>query len=211
MRTHWITIHGMRDNGKIELIRLFSVQEPKTAENIGLDLQRIILEISKYKPDIIIADTGDSGDKVLRLINQFGKGRVFGCTYNPTPKSTGDIYPRFNETGDTVKVDKLMQNKMYIDALKSKEISVYNIIDNDLKMYLEHWKNVVITDEEDEDGGFYQVISRRGDDHYAQASVYAYIGIKRLKDTLRNNGRPLETTYISTQEPTSNISKLYGK
>lgn len=211
-RTHWITVHGMRDNGKIELIRLFSVQEPKTPKDIGVDLQRIIVEISKYRPDIIIADTGDNGDKVLRLINHFGKGKVFGCTYNSSPKSTGDIYPRFNEKGDGVKVDKLMQNKMYIDALKSQEISVYNIIDNDLKLYLEHWKNVVITDEEEEDGGFNQVISRRGDDHYAQASVYAYIGLKRLRDNMRNNGTPLETTYISTQEPSSNsISQLYGR
>lgn len=210
-KNHWISVHGMRDSGKIELIRLFSVSEPTVPENIGMDLQRIILELTKYQPDIIIADTGDSGDKVLKLINHFGGSRVFGCTYNSSPKSTGKIYPVFNENDSRVNVDKLMQNKMYIDALKSKEISVYNIIDNDLKTYLEHWKNVIIKDVEDEDGGFRQEITRRGDDHYAQASVYAYIGLKRLRDNLRNNGTPLETTTVSTQEPINDITKLYGR
>ncbi|XWX33325.1 terminase large subunit [Staphylococcus phage PG-2021_40] len=58
-----------------------------------------------------------------------------------------------------------MQNKMYIDALKSKEIRTYQIIDNDLQTYLRHWKNVVIRDQEDDKTGeYYQVITRRGDD-----------------------------------------------
>lgn len=164
-KNHWLTIHGMRDNGKIDLIRLFSVPEARTTSEIGLDVQRIIIEISKYKPDIIIADNGDSGDKVLKLIKHFGKGKVFGCTYKSSPKSTGQIIPVFSENADVVTVDKLMQNKMYIDALKSKEIRTYSIIDNELQTYLRHWKNVVIRDQEDDKtGDFYQVITRRGDD-----------------------------------------------
>lgn len=162
---NWVTIHGMRDNGQIDLIRLFSVETIKDHTKIGQDFQRIIMEISKYKPDVIIADNGDSGDRVMRLINHFGKGKVFGCTYKSSPKSSGQIVPVFNDRGDTVTVDKLMQNKMYIDALKYGEIKTYKILDNDLKLYLKHWKNVVISDEQDDTTGeIYQTISRRGDD-----------------------------------------------
>lgn len=202
----------MRDNGKIDLIRLFSVPEARTTSEIGLDVQRIIIEISKYKPDIIIADNGDSGDKVLKLIKHFGKGKVFGCTYKSSPKSTGQIIPVFSENADVVTVDKLMQNKMYIDALKSKEIRTYSIIDNELQTYLRHWKNVVIRDQEDDKtGDFYQVITRRGDDHYAQSSVYSYIGLKRLIDLVRTGGTPLQSTFVNTIENTENLNGLYDK
>lgn len=213
---NWVSVHGMRDNGQVDLIRLFSVETIKDHTKIGQDFQRIIMEISKYKPDVIIADNGDSGDRVMRLINHFGKGKVFGCTYKSSPKSSGQIVPVFNDRGDTVTVDKLMQNKMYIDALKYGEIKTYKILDNDLKLYLNHWKNVVISDEQDDTTGqIYQTISRRGDDHYAQASVYAYIGLKYLKDLAKEQGTQLNYTSVSTHEHLndfgSDLTDLYGQ
>ncbi|AKC02478.1 terminase large subunit [Staphylococcus phage IME-SA2] len=167
---------------------------------VEADLEKIIWEISKYDPDIIIADNGDSGNNVLKLINHFGKDKVFGCTYKSSPKSTGQLRPEFNENNNRVTVDKLMQNKRYVQALKTKDISVYSTVDDDLKTFLKHWQNVVIMDEEDEKTGeMYQVIKRKGDDHYAQASVYAYIGLTRIKELLKEgNGTSFGSTFVST-------------
>ena len=163
---HWIAIHGMTEGGKADLIRLFSVKKNSRPDLVEADLEKIILEISKYKPDIIVADNGDSGNNVLRLINHFGRDKVFGCTYKSSPKSTGQLRPEFNESNNRVTVDKLMQNKRYIQALKTKEVRVYQTIDENLKTFLTHWNNVVIMDEEDEKTGeMYQVIKRRGDDY----------------------------------------------
>lgn len=197
---HWITVHGMTEDGHVDLIRLFNVEKISRPDMVEADLEKIKLEISKYDPDIIIADNGDSGNNVLKLINFFGQNRVFGCTYKSSPRSTGQLKPEFNENNNRVTVDKLMQNKRYIQALKTRDISSYKIIDNDLKTYLQHWQNVVIMDEEDEKTGeFYQVIKRKGDDHYAQASVYSFIGLGRLKDLYeQNSGSRFESTFVPT-------------
>ncbi|XWX31262.1 terminase large subunit [Staphylococcus phage PG-2021_19] len=198
--THWITVHGMLPNGKVDLIRLFSVKKMTRPDMVEADLEKIIWEISKYDPDIIIADNGDSGNNVLKLINHFGKDKVFGCTYKSSPKSTGQLRPEFNENNNRVTVDKLMQNKRYVQALKTKDISVYSTVDDSLRTFLKHWQNVVIMDEEDEKTGeMYQVIKRKGDDHYAQASVYAYIGLTRIKELLKEgNGTSFGSTFVST-------------
>ena len=201
-RTHYCTVHGMTESGEVHLIRLFSIPEVRDPKQIGMDVQQIIIEFSKYKPDIVMADKGDSGDKVLKLINHFGEGRVFSCEYKSAPKSTGEFVPQVNANQHNMKVDKLTQNKIYIDALKSGYIKTYKIIDEDLKKYLVHWKNVVIRDEEDEtNGGFYQTISRKGDDHYSQASVIGYIGLKRLQLLNSGGGNEFGSTFISTLNP----------
>lgn len=192
----------MTESGEVHLIRLFSIPEVRDPKQIGMDVQQIIIEFSKYKPDIVMADKGDSGDKVLKLINHFGEGRVFSCEYKSSPKSTGEFVPQVNANQHNMKVDKLTQNKIYIDALKSGYIKTYKIIDEDLKKYLLHWKNVVIRDEEDEtSGGFYQTISRKGDDHYSQASVIGYIGLKRLQLLNSGGGNEFGSTFISTLNP----------
>ncbi|UJJ74851.1 hypothetical protein [Bacillus phage BM-P1] len=36
-----------------------------------------------YNPDIICADTGDSGNYVEKLMAYFGPGRVYGVKVNP--------------------------------------------------------------------------------------------------------------------------------
>lgn len=198
--THWITVHGMLPNGQIDLIRLFSVKKMSRPDLVEADLEKIIWEISKYDPDIIIADNGDSGNNVLKLINHFGKDRVFGCTYKSSPRSSGQLRPKFNENDNIVTVDKLMQNKRYIQALKTKDIRMYQEVDADLKLYLKHWQNVLIMDEEDEKSGdIYQVIKRKGADHWSQASVYSNIGLTRIKDLLQEgNGTDFGSTFVST-------------
>lgn len=166
---HWVSIHGVRTNGQVDLIKLFSVGKanPLNPDAIDTDIQSIRLQLAPYEPDIIVADVGDSGDKVAKLIQIYGKDRVFGCVYPSTPKSTGNLVPSWNVQGNKVSADKLMQNKRYISNMKDGVIGFYNKMDSELMLYIEHWGNVVIRDEEDEKSptGFRQTIGRKGDDH----------------------------------------------
>jgi hypothetical protein len=75
--------------------------------------------------------------------------------------------------------------------MKMGRLGFYNKVDRDLELYIAHWKNVVIRDEEDEDTGeIYQIITNRGDDHYAQSSVYSMVGLEHV----------LEPFILQTQE-----------
>ena len=208
---HWVTVHGMTHDNKVDLIRLFNVKKMSRPDLVEADLEKIMYEVSKYDPDIIVADNGDSGNNVLKLINRFGEDKVFGCTYKSSPKSTGQLRPEFNENKNTVTVDKLMQNKKYIQALKTKDIRMYQEVDEGLKTFLKHWQNVIIMDEEDEKNGeIYQVIKRRGDDHYSQSAVIGYIGINRLLELeTKTKGTNFESTFVSTDYNTDDNPKYH--
>lgn len=196
---HWISVLGVTDDGKEHLLRLMSVEKPSTTDmaNIGADLEQIKLLIAPYKPDIIVADIGDSGDRIARLMAYYGSHMVYGCKYKSSPRSTGQIVPSWSDNTNTVTVDKLMQNKRYIGKLKAGEILHYrNQKEQNLNLYIEHWKNVIIRDEEDLDtGDVYEIIMRRGDDHFAQSSVYAMLGMDRLRDNYAGSNQ--EDMYMS--------------
>lgn len=201
---HWVSIHGVRSNGKVDLIKLFSVgkSNPLNPDAIDVDMQSIKLQLAPYEPDIIVADVGDSGDKVAKLIQMYGKERVYGCVYPSTPKSTGNVVPTWSEQGNKVTADKLMQNKRYITQMKEGEIGFYKRTDKELALYIEHWGNVVIRDEEDEKSptGFRQTIGRKGDDHYSQASVYSMLGYERLMNVFTGTDQyGFDSDWISTQ------------
>jgi Phage terminase large subunit (GpA) len=189
--THWVTVRGFRDNGMIDLIRVFPVQRARGAANIEADLEKIINEITPYRPDIICADIGDSGNYVDKLVGHFGKGRVYGVKVNPNPRSNGQIHNKWSEQNSQVTIDKLTQNKLHISDMKMNRLGFYRP-DVNLEYYIEHWKNVVIRDEEDEKTGeVYQIITNRGDDHYAQSSVYSKVGMEHIlepymMDTVEN-------------------------
>ncbi|QEG13564.1 putative terminase large subunit [Bacillus phage vB_BspM_MarvelLand] len=178
---HWVTVRGFRDNGMIDIIRVFSVERARGVANIEADLESIINQLIPYSPDIICADIGDSGNYVDKLIQFFGVGRVYGVKVNPNPRSNGQIQPSWSEGQSKVTVDKLTQNKKHISDMKMKRLGFYNTIDQDLELYLQHWINVIIRDEEDEKTGeVYQIITDRGDDHYAQSSVYSMVGMDHV-------------------------------
>ncbi|AYJ75138.1 putative terminase large subunit [Bacillus phage BSP36] len=187
---HWVTVRGFRENGMIDIIRIFSVAKSRSHTNIEEDIQNIINQLVPYNPDIICADTGDSGNYVEKLMAFFGPGRVYGVKVNPTPRSTGQVQPVWQDTRSLVTVDKLTQNKRHIADMKMGRLGFYRP-DKDLEMYIDHWKNVVIRDEEDEKTGeVYQIITNRGDDHFAQSSVYSMVGLEHV----------LEPYIMSTQE-----------
>lgn len=214
---HWLTTIGMRNNGQIDLIGLENVAKTGATDsmNIGADLEQVKMYLAKVKPDIIIADIGDSGDKVAKLIEYYGNNKVFGCEYNSSPKSTGQLIPTWNEESHKVKVDKLMQNKRYISWLKEGVVTHPNMPnDRQLQAYLNHWKNVTIRDVEDErTGEFRQVIGRRGDDHYAQSSVYAMLGVERLRELHFGSGTyGFNSDFIGLQyNPEPTLPDIFNK
>lgn len=200
---HWVTVYGMTTDGKIDLLRLFSIAKSGATDalNIGADLESIKMLLAPYNPDIIICDVGDSGDRVAQLMNYYGSDKVFGCQYPSTPRSTGQLVPVWSVATNLVKVDKLMHNKRLIAMMKSGMIRFYkNRNDKDLQLLVYHWQNVVIRDEEDETSGeFVQVIGRKSDDHYSQSSVYAILGIDRLKEIYYGDGNyTFNSTFIDT-------------
>lgn len=183
---HYVVIHGMRKDGQVDLLNLFHVEKPSATDprGIGRDTQEIITRLTPYNPDIIVADMGDSGDKIARLIEHFGENKVFGAIFKSSPRSTGEIVPTWSENKNTVTVDKLTQVKILIQMLKSGDIKHFNNPNHpELKQLAYHWSNVVIRDEEDDKTGeTYQVITRKADDHYSMASVYSMLGWERLRD-----------------------------
>ena len=164
--THWLTTLGMRKNGQVDLIDLHHIVKSGATDamNIGADLEQVKMHLSKIKPDMIIADIGDSGDKVAKLIEYYGENRVYGCEYNSSSYSTGQLVNVWNEDKHTVKADKLMQNKRYIAWIKEGVVHHPNMRHNkELQTYMQHWQNVTIRDEEDpRTGEFRQVIGRKG-------------------------------------------------
>ncbi|AMQ66579.1 terminase large subunit [Bacillus phage Shbh1] len=211
---HWITIRGFRDNGLVDLIRLFSVEKSRGSTNIEADIEHIIHELVPYNPDIICADIGYSGNYVDKLIQYFGSGRVYGVKVNPNPRSNGQILPKWSETSSQVTIDKLTQNKLHIADMKMGRLGFYSEEDKELQLYINHWKNVVIRDEEDEKTGeVYQIILNKGDDHYAQSSVYSMVGLQHVLEPFTKgtteNAFAYTTVESSTPQPTDIFSRGY--
>lgn len=188
---HSLVIHGVRKNGLVDYLTGFTVgkSNPLDPESTDSDIQAIRVKLAPYDPDIIVADVGDSGDKIAKLIQIYGKDKVYGCVYPSVPRSTGNILSTWNEQGNKVSADKLTQNKRYISMIKDGDIGYYRKPDESLHAYVEHWKNVIIRDVEDDKSpsGFRQEITRKGPDHFAQASVYSMLGWERLLNVFNGN------------------------
>lgn len=190
-----IVVMGISPTREVDVLRLIRIPVTNSTNSINHDINQTIVEIAPYKPDLILADLGFNGTKVLRLIKEFGKDKVFGVKVNPS-KTTGEVNPTFSETKNEVTIDKLANNMFFINQMKSGSVKFWNDrTDPELQRYLNHWKNVIIRDEEDEDGDLTKVISRKGADHYAQSSVYALIGLRKLIDN-DNDGSTFDFTNI---------------
>lgn len=186
---NWVTVLGMKDNGTWDVINNFHVERNRTVQDPEADLKSIILKIEQYDPDIIMPDIGDSGNYVQRLMQIFGKDRVFGIWTKPSPKSTGEVVASFSEGSNRVSIDKLTQMTIMISHIKSGRVGFYRENTQDKQLLIKHWSNVVIRDEEDDKTGeIYKIITCKGDkqglngDHFAYSQTYAGIGMKHLMD-----------------------------
>ncbi|BCK59753.1 hypothetical protein [Staphylococcus phage vB_SauH_DELF3] len=203
----------MTEDGAVDLIRLFSALKSSRPDMVEADLERIIDEKGKCDTNIMVAVNGDSANKILKLINFFGRDKEFGCTCDSRARSSGQCYAHYNENNKTITVDDLMQNKCYIQDWQAKRISVYETVGHELKTYPDHWQIVVIMDEAyEKTGPNYQVWKSRGVNHYSQSAVIKYITLTRLKETHdQADGKDVTSTLPftgsqNTQNPSSNES-----
>ena len=186
---HTIVVMGMKNDGSYDVINQMQIDSvaATATTGVGSDIEAIRVALMPYSPDVIIADVGDSGERISRLIELFGKDRVFGCKYSSDPTSglysaTGRVAPTWNENSNLVTVDKLVEHKRFIDMLKRGQFGFWRREDPQLLQYIDHWQNVVIRDEEQLNGDMRQVITRKAGDHSASASVYCLIGMDYLRE-----------------------------
>lgn len=192
-----IVVMGISQDREVDVLRLIRVEVSNSTKDINMDINKTIVEIKAYQPDIILADLGYNGTKVLRLMQEFGDEKVYGVKVNPA-KASGEINPKFSPASHEVTVDKLATNMFLINQLKTRNIKFWNDPnDSELKKMVEHGKNVIIRDEEDDvDKTLYKVITRKGPDHYFQSMAYALTGIRYLLNEEKSSGAQLDYTNI---------------
>lgn len=162
-KEHSILITGVRSDGRKDVIRSFQVKESSTLDNINADIEHIILELQAYNPDLILADLGYNGNKVVQLQRAFGVERVYGVKVNPS-SSKGEVKASWNANGSVVTLDKLTQNIATINEIKTGKWGFWNKYDSELKKFVLHYNNLIIREDEGKNGGIVKVITRKGAD-----------------------------------------------
>ena len=160
-------IMGLKENGNRDIINMLRLPVTNNINNVNADIDRMITELEMYDPDLILADLGFNGTKVNQLKAHFGEDRVYGVKVNPST-SRGEVIPTFSETKSTVTIDKLTNNIMTINELKADHIGLWQLNNEVLQLFKQHWQNVIIRDEEDNNGELVKVITRKKGGDYQQ-------------------------------------------
>lgn len=203
---HTVVVCGVNAQLHIDIINDFQIDGDKaTTGESGADIKRLRYILAPYQPDIIVADIGDSGNKIHDLMNIYGKDKVFGCRYTSSPTSglfsaTGQIEPKWNLADNTVVVDKLAQHKRAIALIKEQKVNIWAERDEDWNRFLTHWKNVSIRNEELPNGDTRQVIEKRGGrgDHSASAMVYCIQAVDYIRKRDYEAGTLFEFEMLSS-------------
>jgi DNA-directed RNA polymerase subunit RPC12/RpoP len=177
---HTVVVAGLNAQLHMDIINDFQIEGDKaTTGSSGEDIRRLRMKLYPYQPDIIVADIGDSGNKIHDLMNIYGKDKVFGCKYTSSPTSglfsaTGQIEPVWSVANNSVTVDKLAQHKRAIGMIKEHKVNIWAEHDEDWLRFQEHWKHVSIRNEELPNGDTRQIIEKLNGkgDHSASAMVY---------------------------------------
>lgn len=205
---HSVVVTGFSPSGAIDIIRMMSIPETTSYNDINADVKKIIQELRLYSPDIILADLGYQGTRVNQLINAFGKDKVFGVKVNPT-LSKGEVKPQWSESSNTVTVDKLTNNIAMINMLKSGDIGIWQDDDEMQQLFTEHLQNIIIRDEEDDKtGDLHKIITRKGGDHLGQSLMMNLVGLRKLLDDL---GDQKNTAFRYTEITPPNNSAPTGE
>ena len=90
--------------------------------------------------------------------------KVYGVNVR-SAKSNGDPTIRVNENAGIVTIDKLTNNRILMNDIKAGRFWFWKKEDEQLDMFIEHAKNVVIREQQNEHTNeVEQVIGRRGAD-----------------------------------------------
>lgn len=214
---HVVTLGLRKDSRAIDLIGLKRVRTVTDVENLNQDVNGVMQEIKKYNPDVILPDSGYSGPNNLILKKEFGDSRVYEVKVR-SAQSNGDINAHFNESDNTVTIDKLMQNMIMMSNMRRGDIHFWRPLDQDEKLFIQHWDNVVIRTDEESDPKTHELklvkrILRKNGDHYAQSSVYAMVGMNYLlnQEAEVSHNKVLTTTIsdsFETGEQTDLVQEL---
>lgn len=183
---HHIVTLGMRPNGRIDLMDLTRVPRSTGVEHIEEDLNLVVRVLREYQPDLILPDQGFAGNYDDLLAKYFGMDRVYAVIVR-SALSNGDPSAHFNAGDGKVTIDKLTQNVITMTNIKRGDIHFWKRFMHDpegLRM-IKHFQSVVIRTDEKENKQTHmiehqRVILRKGGDHYAQAMVYAMVGLDKL-------------------------------
>ena len=160
---HSVLVMGQRSTGEVDIINTFSIKETAGfTDDIDRDVREMAERIRLYDPDLILADIGYNGNRIAQL-NQHFRGIVYGVQVNPA-KSNGQVDAKWSDNDRRVNIDKLTQNRIMLEKIKTGRIGFWKAQDDELNRFVDHWKNVVIRDEEDDDGNITKIITRKGDD-----------------------------------------------
>lgn len=203
---HTIVIAGLNSQLHMDIINDFQIDGDKSTTGVsGEDIRHLRILLMPYSPDVIVADIGDSGNKIHDLMNIYGKDKVFGCKYTSSPTSglysaTNQIEPIWNASSNIVTVDKLSQHKRAIALIKEKKVNIWAERDDDWYRFLRHWKNVSIRNEELPNGDTRQVIEKLGGkgDHSASAMVYCLQGMDYIRKRDYEDGTPFSYNILSS-------------
>lgn len=161
-------IMGLKENGSRDIINMLRLPVTNMVSNVNADIDRMMTELDMYEPDLILADLGFNGTKVNQLKNHFGEDVVYGVKVNPST-SRGEVVPTFSETKSTVTIDKLTNNIMTINELKADHIGLWQANNEVMQLFKQHWQNVIIRDEEDQNSGeLVKIITRKKGGDYLQ-------------------------------------------
>lgn len=165
---HHIIVLGLTPSGRIDLMNMHRVPKAVGVEHIDEDINAVAKFINKYEPDLILPDLGYNGNYVDILKKVFGSGRVYGVKVR-SAESNGDPNVHFNDSDGIATLDKLTQNVIMMANMRRGDIHFYNKLDENLKLFILHWSNVVVRTDEEEDSISHQIIykkhiMRKGDD-----------------------------------------------
>lgn len=201
---HSVVVMGLKENGVLDILNLYQVAGNNATDtvNVDRDIQALRLILNQYHPEMVVADVGDAGNKIIDLMDVYGRDRVFGCKYVSSPTSglttaTNQIEPKYSENTRTISVDKLVQNKRIISMIKQGKIG-FPGKGPEVERLIQHWDNVTIQDVEDKNGNYRESIGRKGPDHYSQASIYSLLGLDYLKQKYYNTGNSFDFDVLST-------------
>ena len=175
--TNWCAMIGIKPDGTTDMMNTWAFKDNPAAP---LEPVRMIAAaIAPFDPDIIIADYGFGADR-NSLLMQIFKGRVWACKYQ-TFKGGSQPINKWNEGSRMVTVDKTLTVQRMLHSVKERGVGFWRM-DEQLALFTKHIKNVRIMDEEDDDGNFYQLATRVGDDHLSSALNYCLIGKEKIND-----------------------------
>jgi hypothetical protein len=181
---NWVVVLGHNAvNATPYVINLFKVRD---YEDDPMRVAREIAElIGPMQPDLIVADYGYGKAQNAHLHRVFGD-KFFACNYDTGARGSRNFKPTWNENAASVRADRTTQLKTAMQTFRDQQIGLPE--HPLLPTFIKHFLNLVPRIEED-DGGLYEIIDSKGDDHFAHACSYAMLGLEKL--TLHETGKML--------------------